>query len=275
MRKFVYKYEAMSTPCELILYAQSKERADAAAQAVLHETKRLEKKYNYYDPDSLLSRINNRTQQQLDHETKSILQRAKQYYKLTRGIFDITVATIKDLYTHEQSVASLEQKKEALLPYVGCDHFAIKRDKIIFDNPHTKIDLGGFVKEYAVDRAAEILKKQKFGSALINYGGDVYAIGEKPDGSTFKVGIKNPSNTSEYAQTVEIEDQALTTSASYERNYTIESSQYSHIIAKTDQTSSAQSVTVISNNCVESGIYSTALMVDATLPTDNRAILLS
>ncbi|MGB6019902.1 MAG: FAD:protein FMN transferase, partial [Sulfurimonadaceae bacterium] len=257
MQKFIYKFEAMSTPCELILYADEKTKADSGAEAVLLEAKRLEKKYNYYRADSLLSQINDRSVQELDAESKQILQRAKQYYTLTDGIFDITVATIKELYKTEEMLEALEAKKAALLPYIGCEHFTIKRDKILFDNPYTKIDLGGFVKEYAVDRAVQLLKKRKFSTALINFGGDIYAIGKKPDGKKFMIGIKDPQDPKRYAMEVALEDQALTTSASYERNYTVETQTFSHIIAKTEPASKAQSVSVISHSCVESGIYST------------------
>jgi len=274
MNKFIYKYEAMTTPCELIIYATAKAQADASAMAVLNETKRLEKKYNYFKSDSFLSSINSRQTDIIDNETKSILQRAKQYYKATNGIFDITIATIKELYKNEKNLSTLEAKKSELLQYVGCEHFSLKKDKIIFDNEHTKIDLGGFVKEYAVDRAVVVLKKHKINAALINYGGDIYALGKKPDGSKFKIGIKDPKNKTQYAQEVELENQALTTSASYERNYTIEGKTFSHIISKEENNSSVNSVTVISNNCVESGVYSTAIMIDSSLTTTNRLILL-
>ncbi len=273
LKKYIYSFDAMSTPCEFTLYTESKERADTAAKAVLQETKRLEKKYNYYDESSLLSQLNARTTNLLDRETKEILQRAKQYYKTTNGVFDITVATIKELYKSELTTASLESKKETLLAYVGCEHFTLKRDKIYFDNAHTKIDLGGFVKEYAVDRAVSVLKRHKIKSALVNYGGDIYALGKKPDGGSFVIGIKDPHDPSQHKVQVLLEDQALTTSASYERHYKIEGREYSHIITKEKNALVVNSVSVISKSCVESGIYSTALMIDQTITTHNRVII--
>lgn len=264
----------MTTPCELILYATDKAKADKAAEYVLIESKRLEKKYNYYDPDSFLSGINQRKSQDIDKETKTLLQRAVQYYHATNGIFDITVATFKDLYQSETTQEALTQKKQALLAYVGCEHFSIKKEKIFFDNDFTKIDLGGFVKEYAVDRAAQILKKQKFTSALINFGGDIYALGKKPDNTKFTVGIKDPNDPQRYAKEIQIQDQALCTSASYERNTNIENETYSHILSKDTTTSLSHSVTVISHNCVESGVYSTSLMINGNLSTNHLVVFL-
>ena len=273
--KFVYKFNAMSTPCEISLYDIEKTKADSIAELVVAEVKRLEKKYNYYDENSYLSLINARIEFKLDQESKSLLQRAKQYYKLTDGVFDITIATIKELYKSESSLDELNEKKTKLLPFVGCEHFDIKKDKLIFDNEFTKIDLGGFVKEYAVDRSANIIKKAKVKSALINYGGDIYAIGKKPNGECFKIGIKNPDNPIENLKYFEIQDEALTTSASYERNYTIEKQKLSHIISKEQSINSPKSVTVISASCIESGVYSTSLMINPRLKHNNRAMVVS
>lgn len=274
IKKFVYNFEVMSTPCILIIYTNNKHLADSSAKSVLNEAKRLEIKYNFYDENSFLSKINSRKLNTLDQESKNLLQRAKQYYKSTNGVFDITIATIKNLYKDEVKIKSLESKKASLTPFIGCENFNIKKNKIIFNNEYTKIDLGGFVKEYAVDRAVMILKKDKISSALINFGGDIYAIGKKPNGKKFLIGIKDPENTDIYAKEVEIEDEALTTSASYERNYFIESNIYSHIISKDDLNSTNKSVSVISSSCVESGVYSTALMIDSSIITNNKVIVL-
>ena len=271
--QYIYKFSAMSTPCELIIYETQKIRADEVAKLVVLETKRLEKKYNYYNKSSYLSLINARQEHQLDQESKMLLQRAKKYYSLTDGIFDITTATLKDLFLSETLLSELTQKRANLLSFVGCEHFKIKKNKIIFDNEYTKIDLGGFVKEYAVDRATIIVKNKKIKSALINFGGDIYAVGKKPNGERFKIGIKDPHNHEKHIEYVEIEEQALTTSATYERNYTIEKKTFSHIISKNEHIKTPYSVTVISSTCVDSGVYSTALMIDPNLKHDKKVII--
>lgn len=261
----------MTTPCELLIYASSKEHARSVAKEVLIQTKELEKKYNYFDPDSLVSKINSRQIQTLDAQSKDLLSRAKTFYELTGSVFDITLATIKPLYKLH-SLHELEKQKERLLPYVGCEHFSIKKNKIFFDNPHTKIDLGGMVKEYAVDRAAALLKKRKITSALVNFGGDIYALGLKPDGKPFRVGIKNPKEPSGHLLYVELQNEALTTSASYERKVQIEGKSFSHILSKAEPSHTLLSATVISPSALLSGIYSTALMLKSTLRSKYKTV---
>ena len=256
----------MSTPCELLIYLDDKDKAREIAKEVLTQTKELEKKYSYYSADSMLSAINRREVSELDAKTKDILTKAKEFYGMTGGIFDITVATIKPLYSLNSLDAFYEQK-EKLSAYVGCEHFSIKKNKIFFDNPYTKLDLGGFVKEYAVDKAVALLKKRKVQHAMVNFGGDIYALGSKPDGTPFKIGIKNPKNPSEHIAQVALQDMALTTSASYERNYTIGTQNFSHILSKQEPQQEFLSLSVVCKDTLTSGVYSTALNIDASLQT--------
>jgi thiamine biosynthesis lipoprotein len=131
------------------------------------------------------------------------------------------------------------------------------------------------VKEFAVDQAVKILKKEKISSALVNFGGDIYALGTKPNGEAFRVGIKNPLNPTEYITHADITNQALTTSASYERSHRVEEKSYSHIISSSDLQLDIISATVISLSTVQSGIFSTSLMIDSNLKTNLEKILIS
>ncbi len=271
----IYKFDCFTTPCEVQLYSQDKKLADTCAKEILGEAKRLEKKYNYFDSNSLISSINNRTTNLLDNESKTLLSRAKQYYSKTNSIFDITLATIKDIYTQNNTIEEINTQKESLSKYIGCEHFAIKKNKIYFDNDFTKIDLGGFVKEYSVDRAVSIIKKNKIKSALVNFGGDIFAIGTKPNGEKFSIGIKNPKQKDEILFSIDIENEALTTSASYERYVTIENTEISHILSKKESNKTVLSATVISNSCVESGVYTTSLMVNKDLEIKHSKYLIN
>ena len=269
----IYKFESMTTPCELQLFCNNKSVADLCAKDILSECKRLEQKYNYYSKDSFLHSINTRQINKLDSETKSLLSISKQYYKKTNGIFDITIATLKDIYKNTK-VKDIEEQKEKRLQFTGCKHFCIKKDKIFFTNDYTKIDFGGLVKEYSVSRAVKIIQKYKITSALVNFGGDIYAVGRKPNGEKFNIAITNPLKKDEYLFTIDIENQALTTSASYERNIKVEDKVYSHIISK-EQQSNILSATVVSNNCVQSGVYSTALMCNSSIKINDEKYIIT
>ena len=263
----------MTSPCEVHIYCNDEVKSRSIAKKILTMAKELEHKYNFYNPNSYLSALNQRKTDKLDAQTKDLLTRAKLFYNKTNGVFDITMGTLtqsRKLPTVEQ----IEQEKSRLMPFVGMEHVRIKKNKLSFDNPHTLIDFGGFVKEFAVDQAVKILKKEKITSALVNFGGDIYALGFKPNGKPFSIGIKNPLNPTKYITHAKISNQALTTSASYERNHNVEDKNYSHIISANELQSRVLSATVISPSVVESGVFSTALMIEPELKTSLEKILI-
>jgi len=264
----------MTSPCEVHIYCSDDLKSRNIAKKILTMAKELEKKYNFYDPHSYLSAINQRKVKKLDAQTKDLLSRAKLFYNKTEGIFDITMGTLTQARQYSK-IKAIEEATKKLKPFVGIEHFKIQRNSIHFDNPHTLVDLGGVVKEFAVDQAVKILKKEKIVSALVNFGGDIYALGTKPNCQPFRVGIKNPLNPSEYITHADISNQALTTSASYERNHQIENKNYSHIISSHDLQKEIISATVISSSALESGIFSTALMIEPLLKTNLEKILIS
>jgi thiamine biosynthesis lipoprotein len=156
----------MTSPCELQLYCNDEHKARAIAKKIMLMAKELEKKYNFYNPNSYLSKLNQRKTDVLDVQTKDLLTRAKLFHNKTNGIFDITMGTLTQSRKLE-SIEKIEEELKRLKPFLGVKHFKVKKDKLIFDNPHTLIDFGGFVKEFTVDQTIKILKKEKITSALV------------------------------------------------------------------------------------------------------------
>ncbi|MBF0275387.1 MAG: FAD:protein FMN transferase [Nitrospinae bacterium] len=262
---FKYLFQAMTTNCELQVIHGNKKTADFAASTVLREVKRLEKKYNFHSPTSYLSqKINNRENDTLvlDEETATLLNRVFNLSKECNDIFDITVGTFSDCYK-KKTIQEYNKCIEALKHYTGRTTFILEGNTLTFTNSFTKFDLGGVVKEYSIDVSKEILQKSSIFSALINYGGDIYALGVKEDGTKWKVGIKNPSNPKLNIKSIELSNKALTTSAHYERKRKIGKKEVSHIIpSKNAASSSLIQSTVISDSVLESGIYSTSFLID-------------
>ncbi len=267
-KKYTFQFSCMTTPCEIQIFAPHKAKAENIAKSIKKNTRRLEKKYNFYDEQSFLSSLNNRehstTTINIDDETQQVLQSVRKLEKQTKGIFDVTVGTFKQRAGFKQST-EIEEYRSQLKPFTGQGSWFVKDNKIVFNNPYVKLDLGGVIKEYAVDQGAAIARKSGC-SSLINFGGDIFANGNKPDGSPFVVAIKNPENPTESIAMVQLSDQGLTTSAHYERSLVVSGKNYSHIIG--DQTAQSQSIlsaTVLSNSVMESGVYSTALMLNPNL----------
>jgi len=272
----------MTTPCEIQIYSSSSQMAQRLAKRIEKNSRRLETKYNFFSQDSFLTEINQRTKDHvlIDRETHDILQNVRDLSKLTQGVFDITTGTLKQCLQLSSS-QQIQACQLELKQLIGPDSWQLQHDRIVFSNNHVKLDLGGVIKEVAVDQAGLLAKQAKM-SALINFGGDIYVNGNKPDGSAFNVAIKNPKDPSQHIAIVQLTNQGLTTSAHYERSTLIDGQTYSHIIdgrnedaLKQNDLNTIISATAISDSVLTSGLYTTALMIDPNLkPAEDMHIVL-
>jgi thiamine biosynthesis lipoprotein len=101
--------------------------------------------------------------------------------------------------------------------------------KISSRNPALQLDLGGYAKGYALDRAATLLKQQGIQHALINIGGNIMALGTHGS-RAWKVGIQHPRKPGALA-TLELHDgEAIGTSGDYQRYFELGGKRYCHLI---------------------------------------------
>jgi thiamine biosynthesis lipoprotein len=92
-----------------------------------------------------------------------------------------------------------------------------------------QLDLGGYAKGYALDRAAAILRQQGVANALINIGGNVMALGRKGD-RPWQVGIQHPRAPTPIAALALYDGEAIGTSGDYQRYFEVDGRRYSHLI---------------------------------------------
>jgi thiamine biosynthesis lipoprotein len=128
-----------------------------------------------------------------------------------------------------------------------------------------EIDLGALAKGYTGDEIMTIMKECGVSSAIVSLGGNVQAIGKKPDGSNWKVAVRDPFSTDQDMCVIEVADKAVITSGNYERFFTDESGNYYwHILDPKDgypADNGLVSVTVIGKCGVDCDAMSTALFV--------------
>ncbi len=168
-------------------------------------------------------------------ETISLLQTALNYCELSDGAFDITIAPVTDLWDfHGEgsgNVPDQEQLAEAL-SHVNYNNVKITGNMVTLSDPRAAIDLGAIAKGYIGDRVKDFLLSKGITSGMINLGGNVLVIGEKPDGSLWKIGIRKPfsEDGSELSAVVSAADQSVVTSGTYERYFIKDNTLYHHIL---------------------------------------------
>jgi thiamine biosynthesis lipoprotein len=237
--------------------AAARELGECAAE----EAWRVEEKYSRYRSDSVISYLHAHRGMPLkvDEETASLLDFAQRCHRISDGMFDITSGILRQAWTFDGS-DRLPQPDTiaALLPYIGFE-------KLRWQSPTIEVpagmelDLGGIGKEYAVDRAYELLSKKVPGPFLINFGGDLRASGPPPNGF-WQVGIEKPGHDRDASMMLHLEHGALATSGDSRRFVLRDGVRYGHVLnPKTGWPvlHAPRSVTVAASSCTEAGMLST------------------
>lgn len=237
-----------------------------AAAIAFGEIKRLEGLLSKYNQDSEIARLNKLGELKVSPDTFYILQKSKQFWRLSNGAFDVTVGPLVDLWGFTDKKYNLPEKNvlRKNLILVGCDKiiFNIDDNVIKFKLSGMKIDLGAFAKGYAIDCAVKKLKESGVKSCLINAGGQVYCLGGNFD-KPWRVAIRSPRGK-DFVDYLELRDQSVATSGDYEQYFIKGNKRYCHIFnPKTGfpVDSNIESVTVVAPSALTADALSTSIFV--------------
>ena len=168
----------------------------------------------------------------VDPETWSILQRAKEINRLTGGAFSVTIAPLSSQwdFTGGTNRMPTDEERLAALPLVDDEKLMLGENNTVTLPEGMEIDLGGIAKGYIADRIAALIQGKVHGATL-SFGGNVYVVGLKPDGTVFNLGIQDPGGpTGTSIAVVQATDLSLVTSGIYERYFMVGDTRYHHIL---------------------------------------------
>ncbi|MDP2153570.1 MAG: FAD:protein FMN transferase [Methylotenera sp.] len=163
-----------------------------------------------------------------------ILQDATKLSKQSNDLFNPTIGHLIGTWgfqADEFAATSIDNQKIAALIKANptMDDIVVANNTAYSTNSSVKLDLGGYAKGYALDRAARYLRKQHVKHALINIGGNIIALGQHGD-KPWRVGIQHPRKPSAIA-TLDLPDGwAIGTSGDYQRYFMLDGKRYCHII---------------------------------------------
>lgn len=261
--KYDCEFFAMDTVMTINAYGSNSESAVKAAQ---NEINRLDKLLSVQNENSEIFKLNQSKKMAVSEDTLTLITRSKEIYTLTDGAFDISCEPLTrewGFYSGLENKVPSQKAIETALEGVGAEHIKIKDSTVTLDD-NTSLDLGGIAKGYASHKAAEILKENGVTSALMSLGGNVRAVGSKPDGESWSVAVTNPDDNSRSIGTLKISDKAVVTSGGYQRYFEENGQTYHHIIdTKTGYPadSGLKSVTIVSDDDALADALSTALFV--------------
>ena len=224
----------MGTAIRVELWAHGAGQGQAATDAVMAEMHRIDRTMSPHKADSELSRINRLAATEPVHlstEMFDLIERALQFSALSGGAFDISYASVGQLYDYRARIAptgaALAQAQRA----IGWRGLKLDRAArtLAFAHPGMRIDLGGFAKGHAVDNAVKILASLGIRHAFVSAGGDSRVIGDKR-GRPWTIGVRHPRDANALAAVLPLVDTAVSTSGDYERYFEKNGVRHHHII---------------------------------------------
>ncbi len=209
---------------------------------------------------------------EVDKALIDFLLYAKDLYTRTGGEMNIMMGSVLRLW-HNCREAASANPAEASRPtddalaaanaHTSIDllEIDVERGAIRITDPQASVDVGALGKGYATEMAAHYLQEQGLDGYVLNIGGNIRINGEKPDGSGWLTGIRNPAASDTYALYLTLADTSCVTSGNYERYFTVDGVRYHHIIDKDTLMPATYfaSVTVITPDSGLADALSTAL----------------
>ena len=231
-------------------YADSQDSWNAQTQAIYSDLQRYNELfdiYHHYDGVINLYDVNARAAAapvQVSDELYAFLRWCKDTaYPAANGATNIAAGAVLRLW-HDARESDSPAPPDADAIAAALAHIDIEdlvlddaAQTVYFADPEMALDVGAVGKGYAVEMVAQAAEARGLKSALISVGGNLRAIGTKPDGSQWSGGVENPWNASDvytasssYVSGVNMSDMALVTSGNYQRYYVVDGVRYHHLI---------------------------------------------
>jgi thiamine biosynthesis lipoprotein len=269
----------MGTYATVTVYAANRETAAEAAAAALGELHRIESVMSNWLEESEISLLNRESRgnpYKVSSELFSLIDSSLYYSNVTSGSFDITARPLVRLWGFQGGTAKLptSDEIEAARKLVGHERIVLDRDSSSVVVPEgMSLDLAGVAKGYALDRSVELMKERGITAAVINLGGNVFALGHPPGKAGWTVGIRDPNNRNTIVGSIMLRDEAIATSGNYENYVIIDGVRYGHIIDPRTGRPAEEilSVSVVAPTALASDALATGLFVLG--PGDGRTII--
>jgi len=260
----------MGTEIRVEFWSDENQEAELLLKQVMTEMHRIDKLMSPFIKTSQLSEINRLAATQkviISNELFQLIQKSIEISELTNGAFDITFASIGNLYDYRLKKKPTQKLIKQHLNTINYKYLVLDTsdNSIKFAQNGVVIDLGGIAKGHAVDRSIEILRKHNIQHGLVSAGGDTKILGDHR-GRPWVTGIRDPRVKGKSAILIPLKNVSISTSGDYERYFVEDGVRYHHIISPKTGASikTVRSVSVIGPSSTTCDALSTSLFVLGT-----------
>ena len=250
--------------------AENTMRGNELLEGCMSMAEYYENLYSRTIPTSDIARINAHPGEYVtvSPETITLLQTACHFASLSNGLIDPSIGAVSSLWNFHENEKPVIPDDDILaeaLSHVDYRKISMQDSQVKLVEEGMALDLGFLAKGYIADRMKDYLVSEGVQSALISLGGNVLALGSKPDSSPFHVGIQKPfADTGTSVMTVEDSDRSIVSSGNYERYFKADGVLYHHILSTQTGypvSSGLSQVTILSNDSVTGDALSTLCFI--------------
>ncbi|NIP31309.1 MAG: hypothetical protein GTO02_16830 [Candidatus Dadabacteria bacterium] len=260
----------MGTNLEFNLICNDRKQCLDAINRSVSEAKRIDKIFSNYRNDSELSNLSIKSGARIKVSKEFFELTAFSVFMsaLTNGAFDISVGPLVKLWKNESKNNRIQDKlsvENIRTNCIGTDKLSLysRESEIGFKSHCIRLDYGGIGKGYVLQRIVKLLEQTNIKNGLINFGGNIHALGTDLQGKPWVVNIKDPRDNNKFIKTINVINKSVSTSGGYERYFLVDGKKYSHIIDPRTglPVSHLSSVTVVSESPLFADALSTAFSV--------------
>lgn len=227
----------MGSRFDITVVAMNEEIGYINIDQAIAEITRIEKLISSWDPESETSLVNRNAgikPVKVSLELFKLIERAKQISILTDGAFDISYASMDEVWKFDGSMRYKPTQKEVResITKIGSERIILDKEKntVFLKDVGMKISFGGIGKGYAADKAKKLLVSKQVIAGIINASGDLTTWGTKASGEKWLIGIANPLSKDRIFSWLPVIESSVATSGNYEKYVIINGKRYSHII---------------------------------------------
>ena len=260
----------MGTIAEVQVAHRDERFAEDAIDAAIAELNDVERTMSRFIPASDIGRANlgaSRDGVRIAAETGVVIAAALKASSASDGRFDPAVGEVSELWDvlnrHEPPAINRIQRLAARGFWHKVDLTERSGSAVVrFNDPDLHLDLGAIAKGYGIDRATSALRRRGVEHAIVTVGGDLFALGNSPDGEKWTVGIRSPHDRNALATTLRVSDRAVATSRDYERFFRWRGHRYHHLMdpeTAAPRNTGFHSATVLADHCIDADAASTSV----------------
>ena len=260
-----WRGSALGAQVSIDIYHPDRAEAERLVERSVLDVRRLEQQFSLYRPDSAISALN-RTGILVapDADMVELLKVSLFFSDLTDGAFDPTVQPLWQLYADHFSSERPDpdgpspQELAETLTKVGRSALLVNADRVALTRRGAGVTLNGIAQGYATDRVVDRLRSAGLSTTLVNMG-EIRALGTRPSGMPWRVGLDDPDKPGVLTETIDLVDRAVATSAGAGFRFDAEG-RFTHLFdpATGSSPSLYSTVSVIAPTATEADALSTA-----------------